>query len=344
MINTAEKKHKSLFTIIGTSLLFFFSSSMGAVTTPTPEQVQQKKQAFIERITQEYSLSTKEVSEIINQINYIPSIIKSMTRPYEKSSWSQYRKHFITSQRINDSEDYLKKHKQSFSNAQKKYGVDSHTIAAIIAIETNLGRHKGSYKVLDSLGTLAFYYPKREQFFQDELAKFIELTKINGLPIDNIKGSYAGAIGIPQFMPSSYLAYGISEQNPHHVDLYNNDDDAILSIANYLKHAHWETNQPAICKATISSPSVAKKLVSTSAKPQHSLAWYQKQGVKTNCLNQPDTTIKASLINLNDKDSAPNYWIVFNNFSSILRYNPRHNYAMAVAQLSNAIATRETNG
>lgn len=302
-------------------------------TPPTKTQVQKEKKAFIKKTASKYNMQPQDIKNIIDKIQYNKNVIENITRPFEKVSWTQYEKHFINPKRIQQGQAYFQKNKTALTLAQNLYHVDPKVITAIIGIESFYGQYKGTYNALDALGTLAFYYPKRESFFQNELGELMELSRKNNLTLNALQSSYAGALGIPQFMPSSYLAYAVSKHHPHHVDLFSSNEDAILSVANYLHKAKWLYNEPTACRASLPDNVATKKLVSSSAKPKHPLQWYMNKNVKIHCTVDNKNT-HVSLINMADKKEKPDYWFVFNNFSSILRYNPRNTYAMAVSELS----------
>jgi len=309
--------------------LFIYSLSGYAIKNLTANE---KK--FIDELSVP-GYSKQQLTDIVKQINYTPAVIQKITQPYEGLSWDKYRLHFITEPRINDGKQYINSRHEQLQQAYNKYGVDQDVITAILGVETFYGKYTGSYNVLDSLGTLAFYYPPRAAFFQKELKEFIRLSLKNKLAIAKLKGSYAGALGIPQFMPSSYLHYGVNANKTNQpIDLFTDHKDAIYSVANYLNKAGWQKGKPIACKVK-SKKTIADDLVSSSAKAQHSLAWYSKHGVNVSCAAVPGDTM-ASLINMGN-GASPEYWLVFKNFTAILRYNPRLNYAMAVYQLSEAL-------
>jgi membrane-bound lytic murein transglycosylase B len=197
----------------------------------------------------------------------------------------------------------MKEHHRVLQAVSKKYGIPASIIVAIIGVETEYGAHLGKYSVLNSLYTLGFYYPPREKFFRKELAQYLILTRDNHLPVSSIKGSYAGALGIPQFMPSSYRHYGVALEKNAPVNLFNNND-AIASVANYFHKMGWAPNQP-----------ITHQLYS------------KNDSIRTKTMN---------LITLPVKRGAE-YWATYKNFKVIMSYNHNIVYAMAVYQLSKKI-------
>ncbi len=301
------------------------------------------KQTFIQTVSKQYKIPQAQVTDIVEHIHYNPDIIKKMTTPYEGLSWQKYRAHFITTPRIHGGHFYQTQHANTFQKAYQQFGVDQNTITAIIGVESFYGKHTGSYNVLDALGTLAFHYPPRAKFFQRELQQYIVLSLKNNLPITTLKGSYAGALGIPQFMPSSYNHYAVpgkSQQAP--VNLFTDHDDAIMSVGNFLKDAGWQRNQPVACSVK-PNKTINPTLVSKNTKPQHTLAWYAQRQVSSACTQSLNPNTMAALVNMGST-ATPDYWLVFKNFNAIMRYNPRINYAMAVFQLSQAINVDRQHG
>lgn len=204
-------------------------------------------------------------------------------------------------------------------------------IVAISGIETMYGTKLGEYGALQALYTLGFHYQKRSGFFQKELANLFVLCKKQHLDINNLPSSYAGAIGIPQFMPSSYNHFAISYNNSPYVDLFHNNNDSILSIGKFLFQHGWAKNQPMVIPIEVLKKNDKILHLDASNKP---IKWYKKKGVKIKSHIRP--SLLASLIQLKDHDQ-PEYWLVFNNFLTLKKYNNSNNYVMAAYQLSQAI-------
>jgi len=213
--------------------------------------------------------------------------------------------------------------------------VPPHIIVAILGVETLYGKHQGNYRVIDALSSLAFSYPRREKFFKKELAQFLLLTREENIDPLSIKGSYAGAMGQPQFMPSSYRYYAVDGTGNRKRDLLNSDADVIFSIANYFKQHGWQAKQDIVAPAIVkNSKYVAINAAARKAKyPIKTLAKYDIRPLKP----QPDARL-AGLIILNAK-TQPEFWLGFNNFYVITRYNTSKLYAMAVYELAQEIAT-----
>ncbi|OGO91462.1 MAG: lytic murein transglycosylase B [Coxiella sp. RIFCSPHIGHO2_12_FULL_42_15] len=320
--------------LLGLFALFFLVFNVGATTetTPLPQPIQQ----FIKSVHQQYHFNETELTALFRQTHIDQNLIEKMNHPYEEKQWPEYRKFFITQQRIDNGNAFWRQHQSILQQAEKKYGVPAHLIVAIIGIETGYGQHIGNYPVLDTLTTLSFYYPRREQFFRHELTEYLLLTREQKLKPLQLKGSYAGAIGIPQFMPSTYRHYAVDFSNQGSADLVNDTNDAIFSIANYLSKMGWKKQQP-IAAELNTSVEIDSALISDSAKPMHSIKTWQHKGVPVPT-SETNLKLKAAIIKLASESPKNNdYWLTYPNFRTIMLYNPRIHYAMAVYQLSEAI-------
>lgn len=288
---------------------------------------------LISRAVSEYQLDAALVQSLLDKARYQQSIIDAITRPAEGKPWHQYRPIFITDKRIKEGVAFWEEHRDLVEGASQRYGVDPEIIVAVIGVETFYGRITGSYRVLDALATLGLYYPKRAQFFSDELLQFIVLSSEEELPVDEVKGSYAGAMGLGQFIPSSYRAYAVDFDGDGRRDLWSSRADAIGSVANYL-HVHgWDHGEPVMVAATVSDDADHQQ-VSSNYKPGQTLAHYNGHGFSTEA--DIEAGEMAALLKLEEaeKDS---HWLTFNNFYVITRYNRSPLYATAVYQLSQAI-------
>jgi membrane-bound lytic murein transglycosylase B len=291
---------------------------------------------LIDELVSEQRFSEQELRDIFARVRLRPNVVKVMSKPSERLPWHRYRKLFITPVQIDDGVDFWRAHDQTLQRAEQDFGVPAEVIVAIIGVETRYGRNRGSYPVIDSLTTLTLQYPRRSNFFRSELRHFLVLTRDEGLDPLGITGSYAGAIGIPQFMPSSYRDYAVDFSGNGRRDLVNETEDAIGSVANYLKRYRWQANAPIVADArttaTVAAPLIHKKL-----RPNTTVAALRKAGVKT--ADDVDGSLQAALVQLDGAES-PIWRVAFANFYAITRYNPSVNYAMAVYELSVAVARR----
>ncbi|MDF1761624.1 MAG: lytic murein transglycosylase B [Coxiellaceae bacterium] len=310
--------------------LLFISSPLLAATKSKTTDPQQQIQQFINVMVKKYNFKNNYLQEILASRGPNKAIIKKITFPYESKPWAVYRKYFVTKTRIKNGAKYWREHAKTLQAAEKKYGVPASVIVAIIGVESNYGTHAAAFNELDALTTLAFYYPKRSKFFRRELQQFLILTRKQKVDPTTIYGSYAGALGIPQFMPSSYRHYGVDFDQSGHVDLLANHNDAIGSIANYLHKNGWKRNQPVGAAAKVTNKRALKYL---KTKKKLRVVQWRRNGITTK--EKLPLNAKARLIEMgkNDKD----YWLTFRNFKAIMSYNPRTPYAMAVYQLSEEI-------
>ncbi len=292
----------------------------------------QDVQAFINRLANEHGFKRDELTKMFDQIELQPKIIDAMNRPYEGKPWHQYRPIFVTRARINEGAKFLQENYQVLKQAEQKYGVPTEIITAILGVETRYGRYRGKYKVVNALATLGFDYPRRSKFFLKELEAFLLLSREEGFEPLTITSSYAGAMGKPQFMPSSYRMYAVDFDGDGVRDLLDNSADAIGSIANYLARHGWQRNQPIAIQANATQQGPQK--MGRLKKPAKPVQYWQDKGY------QPTETIaaqlKADLIVLENKQ-GPEYWFGLQNFYAITRYNHSELYAMAVFQLSQGI-------
>lgn len=286
--------------------------------------------AFIKEYVGKHDVSEAELRGLLETAEFQQDIIDKISKPAEGTmTWERYRKIFVTEERAQAGVEFWKEHKETVAKVSQETGVNEEIILGIIGVETYFGRIKGSYKVLDALYTLGFGYPKRGKFFKSELAKYLELTSKEDLDPKTIKGSYAGAMGYTQFMPSSYLAYAKSFDEGGTADLINDPADAIASVANYLKVHRWKRDQPVAASAKFTR--VLTNLNKQSLKPKNKLSDYTALGIESGITAPGETP--ATLVIL-DMEEGKEHWYGFDNFYVITRYNHSPMYAMAVFQLA----------
>lgn len=286
---------------------------------------------FINHMVKKYRFNESELISIFNTVKVRPKVISSIKAPLEQSPWYRYQLMFVTEWRIREGVEFWNKYQDALARAEKMYGVPASIIVATIGIETKYGRNTGSYRVIDALTNLAFSDSKRAPYFRSELEQFLLLSRENHLDPLKIMGSYAGAIGQPQFMPSSYRYYAVNFSGSGSIDLSHNEVDVIGSIANYYHRHGWLYNQPVAIPASVSGYRYSQFISSPQALPVNSFADY---GIYPRGYVADDE--KAKLISL--KGYYRNeYWLGFHNFDVIKRYNTSTLYAMAVYQLSEYI-------
>lgn len=317
------------FSQFGTALLFLLIAPFifaDAALTQRPE-VQQ----FIHEMVKEHGFTRAEMIQTLHQAKFQPNIIESMNRPYEKKSWDIYQKLFLTPERVRKGMQFWRKNQSTLQAVQEKYGVPADIIVAIIGVETLYGERQGNHRVLDALTTLAFDYPKRSKFFTKELKEYLLLCREHKVSPDTYVGSYAGAIGKPQFMPSSYRFYAVDYSGNGKRDLVEDNQDVIASVANYLHQHGWKLDAMVAQQAKIEGKGYQRfnlkakkakyayqKMIAAGVKPLHAASKHPE---------------KAGLIEL-DIAQGKEYWLAYPNFYVITRYNVSPQYALAVYLLA----------
>jgi len=323
-----------IYTIIAISLTLSVEAKSNHEKNPIiPPRPAQAIKQYIHHMVEKYQFNKTTLTKIINQAAYDPNVIYWIKHPFEKKPWNFYRHFFLRQDRIDKGVTYWKAHKKILEDAKAHYNIPPSIIIAIIGIESYFGQQAGRYNALNALVTLSFYYPKRAQFFKSELTNFLLLTRHEKLNPLILKGSYAGALGIPQFMPSSYRNYGVDYSKNHSIDLFTNHADVIASIANYLSQAGWIPQNPIATPAKLLGK-IPQQAFSETAKPLYTLKQLHSYHIEP--VTKEPSQLKAALIAMHNSDSIE-YWLVFPNFYAIMRYNPRTTYALAVFELSRAI-------
>ncbi|MEX0950940.1 MAG: lytic murein transglycosylase B [Gammaproteobacteria bacterium] len=283
-----------------------------------------------------YDYSAADLDKLFEQAEYRQKIIDAISRPAERLPWHKYKNIFLQEDRIAAGVDYWKTHADTLARAEQEYGVPAEIIVAIIGVETRYGRHAGNYRVVDALATLGFNYPPRAKFFRQELEQYLILTREQSVDPLSIKGSYAGAMGIPQFISSSYRNYAIDFNDDGQIDLWNDHVDAIGSVANYFSRHGWRPGEPVIYK-TIQQPDDAKKWLSEGLKPDRQFAELCAAGFEVDA--RIDDAAAITVLRFEQSD-AEEIWLGRDNFYVITRYNHSPLYALAVYKLAQAIKSR----
>jgi len=308
-------------------VLLLFSLPVFAKSNPQVEE-------FIQHMADTQGFDAQELRAVLARAHKRQDIIDKMNKPAEKTlNWSQYRKIFLSDKRTRQGQQFWKRNAQALRKAEAAYGVPPQFVVAIIGVETFYGRIAGKDKVLDALYTLAFHYPKRSKFFIAELEKFLILAREEKLDPAEPKGSYAGAMGLGQFMPSSYLAYAVDFDGDGKRDIWNNETDAIGSVANYFARHGWVQGLPVTARLG-SVPKDPKKYLQPGLKPAFTLGELRKAGITVPSDLEDD--LETALIKL-VTDQGAEYWAGLKNFYVITRYNHSEMYAMAVYQLGERI-------
>jgi len=297
-------------------------------------------QAFVADMVARHGFPREELDRMFVRVRHQPSIIRAMTPQVKGSrSWVQYRGRFLTRERIDGGVAFWARHEQALARAWEAYGVPPQIVVAIIGVETEYGRMMGGYRVADALATLAFDYPRRAPFFRGELKEFVVLAHEQGLSPLSPKGSFAGAMGLPQFMPGSYRRYAIDFDDDGRADLWASPTDVIGSVANYLARHDWMPGQPVLLPAAV-APDLREGLlrkVDGGISERRPLAAWAADGVAPAQVPADLAAEPVGLLLLEEigaGDAATSLWIACPNFYVITRYNRSRLYASAVWALA----------
>jgi membrane-bound lytic murein transglycosylase B len=322
------------------------------VTTPLPTPQPpspQVRAAFVSEAVAKYGLDPAYVESVLARANIRESTVTAMARPAEAKPWRDYRPIFVTQQRIDGGRAFIAEHRDSLARVEAQYGVPAEIIVAILGVETSWGANTGKTPVLDAIYTLAFNYPRtnlpdkierenqREAFFRDELMQLMVLGRDTGMDVATLTGSYAGAMGWGQFMPSSYRLYAVDGDGDGKRDLFNDLDDIFASVANYfVQKGGWMRGQPIMARANYAPGTMT--LADSKGEPVYDLATLAQAGYQPQSPLPPGITAAPIVL---DGVAGNEYWLTFRNFRAIWSYNNSIRYATAVYQLAEAIAGRD---
>ena len=300
---------------------------------------------FIQTMQTEHGLDVSELERILGDARHLPVVSRLIgperpkTAPPPVRSYPRYRAKFLTQSRIAAGTRFWDLHEADLRRAQAEFGVAPEIILGILGVETAFGQNTGSFRVVDSLTTIAFDGPRRQDYFRDELKELLLMARDLSIDPLTIKGSYAGAMGLPQFMPSSVRKYAVDFDGDGVVDLMGSTSDAIGSIASYLKAFGWAEGEPALVPVQL-PPGSAADLVS-GLERAHEVAALKEKGVRFSIKRLPEGT--CSVIELPTPGKPSKYMAGFGNFEAITRYNRSTFYATAVLDLANAIREARTH-
>ena len=323
--------------IVCVALLPARADSTAANTPPRFDLERPEIQAFLNDVAKRNDISRAQLVKLLNTAQPQPKIVELISKPAERVvPWWEYRERFLTEDRIAMGVEFWNEHREHLERIATERGVAPEYIVAIIGVETKFGRIMGRYRVLDALATLAFDYPPRSEFFRKELEEFVLLTREESLkPLDAL-GSYAGAMGGSQFMPSSYRKFAVDADGDGKRDLWTNWDDVIASTANYFREHGWETGGPVLSEVDL-DPEPTFTIDTRNLKLNETVESLNALGVHTKTPMPADTP--AMILSAEQKD-GPAYRVGFRNFEVITRYNRSVKYAMTVNDLAEAIAQR----
>jgi membrane-bound lytic murein transglycosylase B len=291
---------------------------------------------FIDEMAQKHGFVRPELQAVFSRARRQNSVLRAMQAPAEspRRSWQAYRSLFLNPQRIEAGARFRAANAEVLARASAMYGVPEEIIAAIIGVETVYGRNVGTYRVIDALATLAFDFPARSEYFRSELEQFLLHAREENLDVFATRGSYAGAIGIPQFMPGTYRRFAVDFDGDGHRDLRGSVADAIGSVANFLKEHGWQTGRPIAARAAVTGDAY-RPLLDGGVKPAFRLGDLAAVGVNVTEAVDPDEP--CALVELETPGQPAEYWAAFENFFVITRYNRSALYATAVLQLARAL-------
>lgn len=319
---------------VGLSLMA--TMALGAGRTSAPLHDDPAVQQFIQQMVEHHGFDRAKLEALFAHVQIRTDVLAAMSRPAEAKPWYEYRAIFLTPSRIAGGARFWRAHEHTLARAQQVYGVDPAIIVAILGVETRYGGHTGSIPVVDALATLAFRYPPRAAFFRGQLEQYLLLTREEHLDPLALDGSYAGAMGLPQFIASSYRRYAVDFDGDHVRNLLGDVDDAIGSVANYLAVHGWRRGGTVAVPAQVSGDDF-ETLLKRGLKPRTPIATMQAHGVRLG--RSLPASERGALIDLQGEKGSE-YWVGLQNFYTITRYNHSALYAMAVYQLAQAIRAR----
>lgn len=308
-----------------------------AAPSPSTFADEQSVVEFAIDLEKRHGFRAKELLAQFAQARPNPKVLQLIAPPSSplQRSWERYRPRFLNERRIDGGVRFWRDNQATLARARALYGVPEEVIVAIIGVETEYGRNTGGFKVFDALATLAFHYPRRADFFRTELEQFLLLARENHMDPLSIKGSFAGAIGIPQFMPGSQRRYAVDFDGDQQIDLSGSVNDAIGSVGRFLEQHGWLADQPvAVPARTTDEPDHA--LIEAGILPSLKVADLAAKGISA----EADPQALAALVDLVSPGQETEYWLGFNNFYVITRYNRSSFYAMSVFQLAEQIRQR----
>ena len=298
---------------------------------------------FLARMAEQHGFDANELMRVFQHARFLPGVIKAILPPALPSvrSWRRYQARYIDASRIDGGVRFWQRHAPALAEAEARYGVPAEIIVAIIGVETIYGRMTGDFQTLSALATLAFDYPPRAELFRQELEELLLLARDKGRPALSFSGSFAGAIGIPQFLPSSYRRFGVDFDGDGEVDLSLSVRDAIGSVANFLQLHGWQAGGIVTLPAAVSG-SDNPILADGSVEPRYTPEDLANHGITANSRSVPDEP--SALIDLATPGEVTEYWLGFRNFYVLTRYNRSSFYAMVVYLLSQELRAARDSG
>lgn len=320
--------HISIFSV---AILAAVPLSWGAqpASAQAPKPLRPDINAFIDEMVDKHRFVRRELLRVFGRVQPRPAILRAMATPGTARPWHEFRSRNVDAARISGGVRFWEQHAAVLARASREFGVPEEIIVATIGIETLYGRITGSFRVLEALTVLAFEYPPRAELFRSELEEYLLLAREAGMDMLDIKGSYAGAMGVPQFLPSSYRKYAVDFDGDGARDLWG-EADAIGSVANYYRFFGWQTGEPVAVPVEVGASAI-DTMLAAGIKPGIKVAELKRRGIVP---QQPVSDEADAALFAVEMESGPSYWLGLQNFYVITRYNRSINYAMAVNELA----------
>ncbi|QRO34714.1 lytic murein transglycosylase B [Chromobacterium violaceum] len=316
----------------------------GAALTAPPAQAdaaflsRPDVQRYIDEQVASGQFNRPELEAVFANVELKPNIIRILDKPSTSRPWYQFRASTVNDKLISDGAAFWQANADALSRAERQYGVAPEVIVAILGVETHYGRNTGSFRLVDSLSTIGFDYPRRAAYFRGELTQFLLLAKEEGKDPLTLKGSYAGAMGLPQFMPSSYRKWAVDFDGSGHRDIWNNPHDAIGSVAHYFQLHGWRHGDDVVVPASVAPGAQVDKLLADKFNLRYTVGELRKLGVAPQAQLADD--VPAVLFSLETAPGVTEYWLGLNNFYAITRYNRSTLYAKAVQEIADQLRAR----
>ena len=329
--------------LLALSLVLLLPDARSAPKPQTPYGKREDVHEFIRQMVERHGFVERELRFLFARARREPAILAAIAPPKSAPmrSWLTYRGRFINEARIAEGAEFWRRHAAVLERAALEHGVPEEIIVAIIGVETVYGRQMGSWRVIDALSTLAFDFPPRAEFFRDELEQYLLYARDSGVDVFSVRGSYAGAIGIPQFMPGSYRRFAVDFDGDGAIDLRGSPSDAIGSVANFLARHGWRRGERVTLPARVvvgNAGEAYRELLDAGIEPKTALSELKRYGVETRTDLPLDTPV--ALIELESPGSASEYRLGLRNFYVLTRYNRSALYASVVFDLAQEIKTR----
>jgi membrane-bound lytic murein transglycosylase B len=297
-------------------------------------------QGFVRDLAERHGFAEADLLSLFARVKRTEPVLQAIQLPPEKTrSWPEYRATFIQDGRIAAGLAFWNANQKALERAEQVYGVPPEYILGILGVETFYGRQTGRYRVLDALTTLAFDYAPRGQYFRNELENYLLLARANGLDALSMRGSYAGAIGMPQFMPGSARRYAVDFDGDGAIDLRTNAADAIGSVANFLKEHGWQAGREVLLTARVEGEAY-KPYADGRLEPRYPIAELVRSGVQIEKLTSELEAERGTLIELPSTRDPSEWRVGLKNFHVLTRYNRSAFYAAAVTDLARELRAR----